>query len=170
MPNTPDVIPSEPAALRKFTVGLLAELKNRDLLIEKLRHQVAGQNTHRFGSKGEGIDQLQLRLEDEEVAEAAAAPAERIEQAVEGVKTKPKRKLSTNAFESSFNVMSGSDRTISTRNSTCGASLPYRPDGRPCGLGTTLPCARCAVAKRTAVAALTPNTRPAARHEWPAKT
>lgn len=38
MSNSPDIIPSEPAALRAFTVGLLAELKNRDLLIEKLRH------------------------------------------------------------------------------------------------------------------------------------
>ena len=74
MSNSPDIIPSEPAELRAFTVGLLAELKNRDLLIEKLRHQVAGQNTHRFGSKAEGIDQLQLRLEDDEVAEAAAIP------------------------------------------------------------------------------------------------
>jgi hypothetical protein len=58
MSNTPDIIPSKPAALREFTVGLLAELKNRDLLIEKLRHQVAGQNTQRFWSKAEGIDQL----------------------------------------------------------------------------------------------------------------
>ena len=74
MTKVPDIIPSEPAQLREFTVGLLAELKNRDLLIEKLRHQVSGQNTHRFGSKAEGIDQLQLRLEDEEVAEAADVP------------------------------------------------------------------------------------------------
>ena len=71
MSSPPDVIPSKPAKLRAFTVGLLAELKNRDLLIEKLRHQVAGQNTHRFGSKAEGVDQLQLRLEDDEVADAA---------------------------------------------------------------------------------------------------
>lgn len=50
MSNSPDIIPSEPAELREFTVRLLAELKNRDLLIEKLRHQVAGQNTHRLRS------------------------------------------------------------------------------------------------------------------------
>jgi transposase len=93
MSNSPDIIPSEPAELREFTVGLLAELKNRDLLIEKLRHQVAGQNTHRFGSKAEGIDQLQLRLEDEEVAEAvAAAPFEQPTEADVDTKSKPKRK------------------------------------------------------------------------------
>jgi transposase len=92
MSNTPDIIPFEPAELRTFTVGLLAELKNRDMMIEKLRHQVAGQNAHRFGSKAEGIDQLQLRLEDEEVADAAAAPVAPTKQADTSKKTKPKRK------------------------------------------------------------------------------
>jgi transposase len=92
MSSMPDIIPSEPAELRAFTVGLLAELKNRDMLIQKLRHQVAGQNIHRFGSKAEGIDQLQLRLEDEEVAAAAAAPVAPPKQANEDAKTKPKRK------------------------------------------------------------------------------
>jgi transposase len=92
MSNSPDIIPSEPAELRAFTVGLLAELKNRDLLIEKLRHQMAGQNTHRFGSKAEGIDQLQLRLEDDEVAEAAAIPLKQPKQTDEDTKAKPKRK------------------------------------------------------------------------------
>jgi len=92
MSKVPDIIPTEPAKLREFTVGLLAELKNRDLLIEKLRHQVAGQNTHRFGSKAEGIDQLQLRLEDEEVAEAAAAPVQLEPHSGQETKTKPKRK------------------------------------------------------------------------------
>ena len=92
MTKVPDIIPSEPAQLREFTVGLLAELKNRDLLIEKLRHQVSGQNTHRFGSKAEGIDQLQLRLEDEEVAEAADVPVEPPLHADGDTKAKPKRK------------------------------------------------------------------------------
>ncbi|WGI21224.1 IS66 family transposase [Amylibacter sp. IMCC11727] len=92
MPDAPDIIPSEPTELREFTVGLLAELKNRDLLIEKLRHQVAGQNSHRFGSKAEGIDQLQLRLEDEEVAQAVIAPNAPPEQPAAHAKIKPKRK------------------------------------------------------------------------------
>jgi hypothetical protein len=69
------------------------EITSQVLLIEKLRHQVAGQNKHRFKSKGESIFQLQLRKEGEEVAEAAATPAEPIEHAVECVKAKPKRKL-----------------------------------------------------------------------------
>jgi transposase len=60
---------------------------------EKLRHQVAGQNAHRFGSKAESIDQLQLRLEDEEVAEAVAAtPLEQPKEADADTKSKSKRK------------------------------------------------------------------------------
>ena len=47
-----------------------AELRARDLLIEKLKHQLAGHNRHRFGASSEGLDQLQLTLEDEEAAEA----------------------------------------------------------------------------------------------------
>lgn len=64
---------------------LLAGLKNRYLLIAKLRHKVAGQNSHRFGSKAEGIDQLQLRPDDEEVARAATASAEAQNQSDESV-------------------------------------------------------------------------------------
>jgi transposase len=51
-----------------------AELKSRDLLIEKLRHQLAGMQRHRFGTSSEAIDQLELRLEDEEIAAAAERP------------------------------------------------------------------------------------------------
>lgn len=47
-----------------------AEIRSRDLLIEKLKHQLAGHNRHRFGASSEGLDQLQLTLEDEEAAEA----------------------------------------------------------------------------------------------------
>ena len=61
-------------------------------MIEKLQHQLHGANRHRFGSKSEGMDQLQLFAENEEIAEAAVkaaetAPAEPIE-----LKEKPRRK------------------------------------------------------------------------------
>ncbi len=61
-------------------------------MIEKLQHQLHGANRHRFGSKSEGMDQLQLFAENEEIAEAAVkaaetAPAEPIE-----LKEKPGRK------------------------------------------------------------------------------
>jgi transposase len=51
-----------------------AELTSRDLLIEKLKHQLAGMQRHRFGTSSEALDQLELRLEDEEIAAAAERP------------------------------------------------------------------------------------------------
>ena len=118
MPNTPDIIPSAPAELRAFTVGLLAELKNRDMLIQKLRHQVAGQNTHRFGSKAEGIDQLQLRLEDDEVADAAAASLGQPQQRDEDAKAKPKRRPLPKHLPPVEQVLSVGDACID-----CGGAL-----------------------------------------------
>ena len=92
MLNDLDNLPNDTAELHGLVGQMANEIKSQALLIEKLRHQVAGQNTHRFGSKGEGIDQLQLRLEDEEVAEAATVPAEPPKQVGEDAKAKPKRK------------------------------------------------------------------------------
>ena len=48
-----------------------ADVRNRDLIIEKLRHQLAGLRRQRFGVSSESLDQLELALEDEEVARAA---------------------------------------------------------------------------------------------------
>ncbi len=56
---------------------LKGELKNRDILIEKLRHELAGHKRQRFGSSGESLDQLQLSFEEEEaIAKAAQEPVE----------------------------------------------------------------------------------------------
>jgi transposase len=67
-----------------------AELKSRDVLIEKLKHQLAGLRRHRFGAKSEALDQLGLALEEEEIAAAAEAPEP---SAAAGMpKGKPKRK------------------------------------------------------------------------------
>lgn len=92
MLNDLDNLPNDTAELHGLVGQMANEIKSQALLIEKLRHQVAGQNTHRFGSKGEGIDQLQLRLKDEEVAEAATVPAEPPKQVGDDAKAKPKRK------------------------------------------------------------------------------
>jgi len=47
-----------------------AEIKERDYRIEKLEHQLAGLRRHRFGARSEALDQLELTLEDEEIARA----------------------------------------------------------------------------------------------------
>jgi transposase len=75
--------------------GFKTQLRGRDFLIEKLRHQLAGMRRHRFGSSSEALDQLELTLEEEEIARAVETPVE--DNAAEALapndaKKKPKRK------------------------------------------------------------------------------
>src|SRR5688572_16514039 len=69
------VLPEDPAQLRETAEGLVALVKSQALRIAKLEHQLAGLRRHRFGSSSESLDQLQLRLEDEEIAAAQADKA-----------------------------------------------------------------------------------------------
>lgn len=67
-------LPDDPSRLKELVSALAGGLKFRDILIEKLRHQLAGHNRHRFGSSSETLDQLRMSFgEDEAIAEAAAA-------------------------------------------------------------------------------------------------
>jgi len=63
-------LPEDPEELRRFTTLLLAEVKSQAMLIEKLRHQLAGHRSHRFGTSSGTIEQLQLALEASEGAVA----------------------------------------------------------------------------------------------------
>jgi len=68
-----DITPDDPAKLRAVNRLLADEVKSQALLIEKLKHQLAGQNRHRFGVRSESLDQLNLTFEeDEAIAEAAS--------------------------------------------------------------------------------------------------
>ena len=92
MPDTPKSLPSNPDELRKTAKDLVELVKVQALRIAKLEHQLAGHRQHRFGSKSETSDQLnlELQLEEEETAAARIAPS-----AGEGdteKKDKPKRK------------------------------------------------------------------------------
>lgn len=49
---------------------MLAVVKSQAVLIEKLRHQLAGHRAARFGTSSESIEQLQLALETSEIANA----------------------------------------------------------------------------------------------------
>ena len=49
-------LPDDPSRLKEMVNVLAGELKSRDILIEKLKHQLAGHNRHRFGAKSEGLD------------------------------------------------------------------------------------------------------------------
>lgn len=71
-----------------------AEIQERDYRIEKLKHELAGLRRHRFGSRSEALDQLELTLEEEEIARAAATPPCDDDKAnqTNGEKRKPRRK------------------------------------------------------------------------------
>ena len=92
MLTTPKSLPSDPAELRIAAEGLVELAKSQALQIEKLKHQLAGHQRHRFGSKSESADQLnlQLQLEEEETATARSAPLD--EKGDPEPKQKPKRK------------------------------------------------------------------------------
>ena len=81
-------LPDDVAALKAMVLTSRAELRNRDLLIEKLKHQLAGLRRQRFGVGSETLDQLDLGLEDEEVARAAEA----LPEPTPGAKRQPKRR------------------------------------------------------------------------------
>ena len=68
-----DITPNDPAELRAVSRLLADEVKSQALMIEKLKHQLAGQNRHRFGVRSESQDQLNLTFEeDEAIGEAAS--------------------------------------------------------------------------------------------------
>ena len=87
-------LPDDPSELKDLVTLLARELKNRDLKIADLKHQLAGHNRHRFGSKSESLDQLQLALENEEIALAAVDEVEPSipEPTAPEEKAKPRRK------------------------------------------------------------------------------
>jgi transposase len=71
MLETNESLPNDAAELKALVASYRAELRTRDLLIEKLKHQLAGLRRHRFGATSETLDQLELVLEGEEIAHAA---------------------------------------------------------------------------------------------------
>ena len=83
-------LPEDPEELRSFTARLLAEVKAQAILIEKLRHQLAGHRAHRFGASSETAEQLQLALETSEIAAAAMTAQMRLPDIEEN--DKPKRR------------------------------------------------------------------------------
>lgn len=103
MPSHEQNIPTDPQELQAFAQQMKAkylalearhkaEIQNRDMMITKLRHQLFGLRKDKFGSSGEGLDQLGLRLEDEETGqEQTAASLEPIDDE-SPVKTKPVRR------------------------------------------------------------------------------
>lgn len=99
MPDAAPILPDDPSRLKGMVAALSSEcdtltgeLKSRDILIEKLKHQLAGMRQHRFGSRSEALDQLALTLEDQEISASAQEPAPDDVDHPAAPKDKPKRK------------------------------------------------------------------------------
>jgi transposase len=86
-------LPDDPDDLRDLASRLIAEVKAQAILIEKLRHQLAGHRAHRFGASAETAEQLQLALETSELAAAAMIAKLRLPDVEETAKDKPKRRV-----------------------------------------------------------------------------
>jgi transposase len=84
-------LPNDPSELRSVAVQLVATVKSQALRIAKLEHQLAGHRRHRFGSTSETMDQLELKLEEEEIAAAKIEPPRPSDLPAEP-KEKPRRK------------------------------------------------------------------------------
>ena len=85
-------LPDDPDDLRDLASRLIAEVKAQAILIEKLRHQLAGHRAHRFGASAETAEQLQLALETSELAAAAMTAKLRLPDVEDVAKDKPKRR------------------------------------------------------------------------------
>ena len=90
LPDDPSRLQDMVAALALENKALSGELTARDVLIEKLKHQLVGLRRRRFGSSSEVLDQLEMVLEGEEIAAAQEAQGEQIVPSKS--KGRPKRK------------------------------------------------------------------------------
>ena len=83
-------LPDDAAQLKNMVAALSSELRSRDTLIDKLKHQLAGLRRQKFGASSEAINQLELTLEGEEIAQATEPPSG--EEPTPTPKSRPKRK------------------------------------------------------------------------------
>lgn len=77
--------------LPKDVADLQGLARYRVVLIEKLKHQLAGLLRHRFGTSSEALDQLELTLEETEIS-SAAVPVDQPIAVPSPEKDQPKRR------------------------------------------------------------------------------
>ena len=113
-------LPNDPALLKGLIASLTSELTSRDVLIAKLQHQLSGLRRHQYGSRSEALDQLELTLEEEEIARAAATPPGQDDKAdqTNGEKRKPRRKPLPEHLHRNDQVLSPGEAC-----NACGGSL-----------------------------------------------
>jgi transposase len=132
--ETPSNLPDDVAALQAMIALRDAEIEvrdkklsifeteiiERDYRIEKLKHELAGLRRHRFGSRSETLDQLELTLEEEEIARAAETPPSDDENTNQNDddQRKPRRKPLPEHLHRNEQVLSPGEEC-----SACGGSL-----------------------------------------------
>lgn len=89
MPSPRSSLPDDIDALKAMIVVRDTELYAQALLIEKLKLRLAAHNRHRFGARSETLDQLELTIEEMEIAVARRA---QLEEPAGSAKEQPKRK------------------------------------------------------------------------------
>lgn len=120
MTNAPPPLPEDVPALQAMVLERDAEILVRDLMIEKLQHQLAGHQRHRFGARSETADQLALDIEDREIAAAIKAPPA-ADKAPE--KGKPKREALPPEFPREVETLPAGEAC-----SLCGGKLKHLGD------------------------------------------
>jgi transposase len=118
MQNSSENLPENPEDLKEMVSLLKGELKNRDILIEKLRHELTGHKRQRFGSSGESLNQLQLSFEEEEAIAKAAEEPVGVEPQEPKAKRSHNRKPLPNHLERHEQVMSAGEACAD-----CGGNL-----------------------------------------------
>lgn len=92
------IVPDDPTKLKDLVGVLMSELKSRDIKITDLEQRLAGMNRSRFGVRSENADQLNLTLENAEIAVAVDASDEaadgksKLPDTGDDAPSKPKRK------------------------------------------------------------------------------
>ena len=101
-------LPEDPAELRATAADLIELVKSQALQIETLKHALAGHRRHRFGTKSETLEQLELSLEEAEIGVAStedAAPTGETSRP----KKRPKRKPLPDSLPRNEQVLSPGD-------------------------------------------------------------
>lgn len=117
-------LPDDPVELQGMVTLLASEVKSQAMFVEKLQHQLHGANRHHFGSTPEALDQLQLSLENEEIA-AATRQSGTPEPKASEPKNKPRRKPLPEHLERNEQVLTPGDdcRECGGRRKTLGQDI-----------------------------------------------
>jgi len=118
------IVPDDPSKLRALVDVLMSELKSSHIKITDLEQRLAGMNRHRFGTRSENADQLNLTLENAEIAAKMVAPDDEEAFELTGVADddaprKPKRKPLPDHLERNETVLTPSSDSCGS----CGGAM-----------------------------------------------